>query len=370
MCRKSDRPILHPQANDQRHRRPSSRQANRAISKQVRKRCRHDFNDQPYEQCCHSAREETYRQRRSLRPNRESKETQADNSHQRSMHSPSLSRPSRSFQGYRDDPSRTSRNSFLQLSQVIGTDSHSNLPIQEQVRRCSRPSVKDISHHSKYRPCPLQWVISLNVRVRVTSNGDQVPIARASDVNSSRQVLVRQGVVRVSVSTFCTSIRRQSGPRLHKVPLTINRTRRQNIMTTTDCRTQGFNMHSTVSSRETGHLYPRLAFISKQVSICGTISHRVRRVFRRCASVIRPLSLSRTFLSIARGGRGVPLTISVTGTVGRGVQRRLRLVTSTKMSCGGFLTGVTSSCHGPSKLYAVRPSRTRRFVGHLPVRSF
>lgn len=185
----------------------------------------------------------------------------------------------------------------------------------------------------------------------------------------SRRV-IREGVVRVSVSTFCTSMRRHSRPRLQKGPLTINRTRREKMMTTTDCRTQHCNIHSTVSSRGTGHLYPRLVFMPNQVSICGSISQRVRRVFRRCASVVRPLSLSRTFLSIARGGGNVSLTISVTGRVGRGVHSRLGLITSTKVSCGGFLTGVTSSCHGPSKLYAVRPRRTLRFVTHLPVRSF
>lgn len=176
--------------------------------------------------------------------------------------------------------------------------------------------------------------------------------------------------MRVSVSTFCTSIRRESRPRLHNGPLTIKRTRRQKMMTTTDCRTHHCKIHSTVSSRGTGHLYPRLVFIPKQVRICGSISHRMRRVFRRCASLVRPLSLSRTFLSIARGGRKVLLTISVTGTVGRHVHRRLDLITSTNISCGGFLTGVTSSFHGPSKLYAVRPSRTVSFVTHLPVRSF
>lgn len=183
-------------------------------------------------------------------------------------------------------------------------------------------------------------------------------------------VRARQGVVRVSVSTFCTSIRRHSRPRLHKGPVTIKRTRGQKIMTTTDCRTHGFNMHSTVSSRGTGGLYPRLVFIRKQVRICGDISTRVRRVFRSCASLVRPVSLSRTFLSIARGGGKVPLTMSVTGRVGRHVHRRLRLITSTNVSCGGFLTGVTSSCQGPSKLYAVRPSRTSRFVHQLPVRTF
>lgn len=142
------------------------------------------------------------------------------------------------------------------------------------------------------------------------------------------------------------------------------------MITTTDCRTHHCKMHSTVTSRGTGHLYPRLVFIPKQVRICGSMSHRVRRVFRSCASVVRPLSLSRTFLSIARGGRKVQLTMSVTYRVGGHVQRRLGLMTSTNISCGGFLTGVTSSCHGPSNLYAVRPSRTVSFVTALPVRSF
>lgn len=141
-------------------------------------------------------------------------------------------------------------------------------------------------------------------------------------------------------------------------------------MTTTDCRTHHCKMHSTVSSRGTGELYPRLVFIPKQVGMCGTMSQRVRSVFRACASVVRPLSLSRTFLSMARGGTNFSLTVSVTGSVGGHVHGRLKLVTSTKISCGGFLTGVTSSCHGPSKLYAVRPSRTLSFVTRLPVRSF
>lgn len=185
-----------------------------------------------------------------------------------------------------------------------------------------------------------------------------------------REEVAKQGVVRVSVSTFCTSMRRHSGPTLQNGPVTINRTRRQKIITTTDCRTQHFKIHSTVSSLGTGQLYPRLVFVPKQVRICGSISHRVRRVFRRCASIVRPVSLSRTFLSIARGGPNVPLTMSVTGRVGQGIQRELGLITSTNVSCGGFLTGVTSSCHGPSKLYAVRPTRTLSFITQLPVRDF
>ncbi len=149
--------------------------------------------------------------------------------------------------------------------------------------------------------------------------------------------------MRVSVSTFFTSIRRRSEPRLQKGPITIKFSKGEKIISATDCRTEIFKIRDTRPVTATGELYESLVVIRDHFSHCERVSRRIRRVFQRCASVMRPLSLSRTFLSIARGGGKVRLTISITQRVGTQVERIAKLATSTKISCGGFLTGITSS---------------------------
>lgn len=128
-----------------------------------------------------------------------------------------------------------------------------------------------------------------------------------------------EGVVRISVSTFCTSVRRESRPRRHNGPVIVTgRPERANhgkMIAATGCVTEGFKVRSTVDTRGTFRLYPRTVFVSPQVGRCGVVSQRVENVFTHCASLVRPLSLSRTCLSIARGGRGLSDTAIVTQEV-------------------------------------------------------
>ena len=162
-------------------------------------------------------------------------------------------------------------------------------------------------------------------------------------------------ILHVDMDAFYAAVEVRENPDLAGLPLIIGHRGARGVVSTCSYEARRFGVHSAMPSVRAERLCPQAVWLPGRMSLYGSISRHIRKLFADTTPLVEPLSIDEAFLDLTGIARDLAEGVEAANDLRARIFAEQKLTASVGIAANKFLAKVASDMNKPDGVTVIAP---------------